>query len=308
MSGEQKNPLIVKRVKKVVGGGHHGGAWKIAYADFVTAMMAFFLLMWLLGSTTQGDLKGIADYFASPLKMTMSGGSGTGESNSVIQSGGGQDLSRVAGNVKKGSNPEDKMAKMKQAQQALAQEQRAKLKALKEELDQKIAGTGLKDYKDQIMIDETPEGLRIQIVDSQNRPMFDSGSAEMKPYARMILRELTGVLNAVDNRISFSGHTDAAPYAGGEAGYGNWELSSARAHAARRELIRAGLGEAKPLRVQGMGPSVLYDPNNPLNPMNRRIALLVLNKQTEEAIIAEILGMDSGIQNSLDLTTPTRIH
>lgn len=284
MSDDSQQPIVVKRIKK--GGGHHGGAWKIAYADFVTAMMAFFLLMWLLGSTAKGDLEGIAEYFATPLKVALQGGSGSGDASSVIQ-GGGQDLTRTAGQVKRG---EIKAEKKTVNLQALKAEQERlellKLGELKEKIEKSIENN-LRQYKNQLILEVTTEGLRIQIVDEQNRPMFDLSSAEVKPYMRDILREIGRSLNDVDNRISLSGHTDAKPFVTGDKGIGNWELSASRANASRRELIAGGMAEGKIIRVVGQASTVLFDKKDPFNPQNRRINIVVLNKKTEEAILAD---------------------
>ncbi|GIK25965.1 MAG: flagellar motor protein MotB [Betaproteobacteria bacterium] len=287
MSDESQRPIVVKRIKKS-GGGHHGGAWKIAYADFVTAMMAFFLLMWLLGSTTKGDLKGIADYFATPLKVAMQGGSGTGDASSVLQ-GGGMDLTRIAGQVKAGQTKTEKKTYDPRALQAeLERKEREKLDELKKKIEKAIeANPSLHQYQKQLVLDITNEGLRIQIVDEKNRPMFDLSSAELKPYMRDILREIGRSLNEVDNRISLSGHTDAKPFAGGDKGIGNWELSASRANASRRELVAGGMADGKVIRVVGQASTVLFDPADPFNPQNRRIGIIVLNKKTEEAILRD---------------------
>ena len=208
MAGDSKKlqPIIVKKIKKG-GHGHHGGAWKIAYADFVTAMMAFFLLMWLLGSTTEGDKKGIADYFNSPLKVAMFGGSGSGDSSSIIK-GGGADLSRSGGQVKQG---EVEAKKRTLNLQALKTEQKraelAKLQAIKEKVEEVLASNPkLAAMKSQIRLDMTADGLRIQIVDELNRAMFDSGSAVVQPYMRDLLREIGSVLAEVPNRLTLEGH------------------------------------------------------------------------------------------------------
>jgi chemotaxis protein MotB len=287
VSDESQRPIVVKRIKKS-GGGHHGGAWKIAYADFVTAMMAFFLLMWLLGSTTKGDLKGIADYFATPLKVAMQGGTGTGDATSVLQ-GGGMDLTRIAGQVKAGQTKTEKKTYDPRALQAeLERKEREKLDELKKKIEKAIeANPSLHQYQKQLVLDITNEGLRIQIVDEKNRPMFDLSSAELKPYMRDILREIGRSLNEVDNRISLSGHTDAKPFAGGDKGIGNWELSASRANASRRELVAGGMADGKVIRVVGQASTVLFDPADPFNPQNRRIGIIVLNKKTEEAILRD---------------------
>jgi chemotaxis protein MotB len=284
---KNKRPIIVKRIKKVAG-GHHGGSWKIAYADFVTAMMAFFLLMWLLGSTSKGDLNGISEYFKTPLYVALSGGQGSGDSSSIIK-GGGQDLTRSEGQVKKGElPPEKRVINLKAAQEEFLRNERRKelekLKALKEGIKSMIENNvSLKKFQDQILLDITTEGLRIQIVDEQNRPMFKTGSAKLEPYTKEILHEIGKMLNDVPNKVSLSGHTDSAAYVSHGKGYGNWELSADRANASRRELIAGGMAEEKIVRVVGLSSAVLFDKENPLDPVNRRISMIVMNKKAEEA-------------------------
>lgn len=289
---EQKPPIIVKRIRKVTG-GHHGGAWKIAYADFVTAMMAFFLLMWLLGSTTKGDLEGIAEYFKTPLKVAMQGGSGSGDSSSVIK-GGGTDLTRKAGQIQRGQTEAPKRTyNLKAAQAELERLEAEKLKTLKKRLELAIESNAtLRQFKRQLLIDITSEGLRIQIVDEQNRPMFNLASAELQPYTKIILREIGAVLNGVQNRISLSGHTDAIQYANAGRGYSNWELSADRANASRRELIVGGMDEDKMLRVVGLASSVPFQHAAPADPVNRRISIIVMNKRTEDAITRQASGVN----------------
>lgn len=300
MSDDSTRPIVIKR-KKVVAGGGHGGAWKIAYADFVTAMMAFFLLMWLLGSTAKGDLEGIASYFQNPVKVAMQGGRGSGDATSILQ-GGGQDLTRQSGQVKKGDVESRKTTSFsKEAQLEFRRKERERLEALKASIEQMIDGNPqLAQFKKQLLLDITTEGLRIQIVDEQNRPMFDSGGAEIKPYARELLRQIGKALNGVSNRISLAGHTDAAPYAGGLQGFSNWELSSNRANASRRELLAGGMDAHKVLRVVGLSSTLLFDRNDPLNPVNRRISIVVLNQQTEQAIMNEE-GAKSDIEDGDDV-------
>ena len=285
MAGDAKRlqPIIVKKIKK---GSHaaHGGAWKIAYADFVTAMMAFFLLMWLLGSTSEGDKKGIADYFQSPLKVALlNGGSGSGDSSSLLK-GGGQDLTRSSGQVKRGDVPAPRNTINLQA---LRQEQRAAEAAQLQALSQQVAAEfknneKLAKYASQIKLDMTRDGLRIQIVDAMARPMFDSGSALVKPGLRELLRVIGGVLAEVPNRLTVEGHTDALPFAGGDRGYSNWELSADRANASRRELVAGGLTEQRVLRVIGLASSQPFDHQNPNEPQSRRISIIVMNRDAEE--------------------------
>ncbi|MDD2544932.1 MAG: flagellar motor protein MotB [Burkholderiaceae bacterium] len=288
MAEKKLQPIIIKRIKK---GGHavHGGAWKIAYADFVTAMMAFFLLMWLLGSTAKGELQGISDYFSSPLKVAMMGGDGSGNSSSVIP-GGGNDLTKVHGQVKRSDAEEARSRRMsmdaKRAEQARQDADR--IKNLQNKIDALITeNPRLNEYKSQIRMDVTPDGLQIQIVDDQNRPMFDSGSALVKPYMRDILREIGTALGGVENRISLAGHTDAVPYGNSERGYSNWELSADRANASRRELVSAGMPDAKLGRVVGLAASDLLEPGNPRAPANRRITITVLTREAEERLMGK---------------------
>jgi chemotaxis protein MotB len=282
-AGGRIQPIIIKRIKKGGHGGHHGGAWKIAYADFVTAMMAFFLLMWLLGSTAQGDLKGIADYFQSPLKVAMAGGSGSGDSSSVIK-GGGKDLTRSTGNTRSGDVESPSKAVNLQALRAEVQARdAARMGEMQKVVEEAIqASPSLAAMRRQLRMDVTADGLRIQIVDDQGRPMFDAGSARVKDYMRELLRSMGKLLDGSDARVLLSGHTDASPYSGGERGYSNWELSADRANASRRELLAGGLREDRVVRVLGMGSSVLYDSADPASPLNRRISILVLGRMGEE--------------------------
>ena len=291
MADEGMRPIIVKRIKKTAG-GHHGGAWKIAYADFVTAMMAFFLLMWLLGSTSKGDLNGISEFFKTPLKVAMAGGSGSGESDSVIQ-GGGQDLSRQDGQVRKAQEePQRKSFDLNSAKAALEREEGKRLQALKTRIEATIdADPLLKKYKNQLLLDLTSEGLRIQIVDEQNRPMFALANANLQPYTKEILHAIGSVLNEVPNRIGLSGHTDSTPYMS-DAGYSNWELSADRANASRRELVIGGMNEDKVLRVVGLGSAAHLDKQDPFNPINRRISIIVMNKRTEENVLRDGSAME----------------
>jgi chemotaxis protein MotB len=302
MANEELRPIVVKRIKKVAG-GHHGGAWKIAYADFVTAMMAFFLLMWLLGSTAKGNLSGIAEYFQTPLKVAMAGGEGSGDSSSVIK-GGGKDLTLKDGQSKKGDiEAVKKTYNLQAAEAALAQVDAERLKGLKSKIEAAIESNPiLKQFKKQLLLDITTEGLRIQIVDEKNRPMFALAKADLQSYTSDILHEIGLALNDVPNKISLSGHTDAAPYGSGSIGYSNWELSADRANASRRELIYGGMDETKVLRVVGLAASVLFDKKDPLNPVNRRISIIVMNKK------AELAAAQDGGDIDLDKSTETAIE
>jgi chemotaxis protein MotB len=253
--------IIIKKIRKGGHGGHKGGAWKLAYADFVTAMMAFFLLMWLLSFTDPGTRKGIADYFNRPLKSLLSAGPGSMPT----------------------SAPVTKKEKEEQAKKA----DEAKLEQLKSRLDALTRhDPRLQAFKDQIKIDMTTEGVRVQIIDQKNRPMFAVGSAVLEDYTKTILDQIGKTLNNVDSPISIAGHTDSLQYAGGEKGYSNWELSSDRANAARRELIVAGMHENKVMQVRGLAGSVPLE-KDLANPANRRISIVVLNQETVQRLIQD---------------------
>jgi len=279
-------PIIVKKVKK---GGHgaHGGAWKIAYADFVTAMMAFFLLMWLLGSVTSGDKKGIAEYFLSPYKVKLPGGTGSGE-NSVIMPGGGKTFTENVGQSPQGSegDPNTKKAAAEAIKAEAAKKEARKLAVMAAKISAMIANdVRLSEFSSQIKLEVTPDGLLIQIMDDQKRPMFDLGSAVVKPYMRDILRAIGSALEGLDNRISLDGHTDITPFGNGERGYSNLDLSADRANASRRELVFGGLPDTKLVRVVGMASSLLMEPENPKSPSNRRISILVMTQEAQERIL-----------------------
>jgi chemotaxis protein MotB len=296
-SGDKKiQPIIVKKIKKG-GHGHHGGAWKIAYADFVTAMMAFFLLMWLLGSTTKGDLKGIADHFSTPLQVALMGGSGSGDSSSVLK-GGGEDLTRTVGEVKRGDVEQQKakvnLQALPEELQKLNEQQARQVRQRVEEAIER--NPRLRELRSQVKMDITADGLRIQIVDDQARPMFDSGSAVVKPYMKELLGEIGRVLNEVDAKVTLTGHTDSAPFSGGERGYSNWELSADRANASRRELLGAGMDERKILRVVGLAAVLPFDAAAPNAPVNRRISIVVMNRMAERRVLSgtELQASDVG--------------
>jgi chemotaxis protein MotB len=307
MAAKNERPIIiVKRRKKGVE-GHHGGAWKVAYADFVTAMMAFFLVMWLVTAVSKDKRAAIFEYFKNP---SMESGKSVkpapgqmgpgGASTSPINLGGGLDAMRSQASRKPdiGAAPnlaireqiadpnlDQNPTKAETEAQARAQVQAAEhkqLETLMEELKEAVSKSqALEPFKDQLLLDITPEGIRIQIVDAQNRPMFDVGSARLRDYTQSILHELTPYLSSVPNRISITGHTDVRPYPG-QGGYSNWELSADRANAARRALVLAGLPDEKIARVVGLSSSVLFDKQDPQNPINRRISIVIMTRQAEE--------------------------
>lgn len=268
---EVRKIIIIKR--PVMAAGHHGGGWKIAFADFMTAMMAFFLVMWLLSTSSPKQLAGIAEHFKMPLKIALAGGPAASNNSSVIP-GGGTDPSRKTGDT---TPPESESA----TEAADAK----RLEDLKERLDAMIeASPVLKLFRPQLLIDITPEGLRIQIVDSNNRPMFDRSSAIVVSYMRTILREIGPVLNTQPNKVTLSGHTDATQYTQGDKSYSNWELSSDRANASRRELVAGGLMDDKVLRVMGVASGIHLNKEDPYAATNRRISIVVLNRQTQTQI------------------------
>ncbi len=187
---------------------------------------------------------------------------------------------------------EKKTYNLKTANELLEKAENERLRSLKKKIEEIIENSPmLRQYKKQLLLDITSEGLRIQIVDEQNRPMFALARAEVQPYMREILHEIGMSLNEVPNRISLSGHTDATPYSSGEKGYSNWELSADRANASRRELIAGGMDERKVLRVVGMSSVLLFDKENPTNPSNRRISIIVMNKKAELAATQEASGI-----------------
>jgi chemotaxis protein MotB len=289
-------PIVIKRVRKG-GHAHHGGSWKVAFADFATAMMAFFLLMWLMGATTEEQKGAISEYFNNPSDLqgtspvpspTPVQGPG-GASTSMIELGGGMELHREAAPPSDPAPPNAGAAAepVPQAEDARAEAlDRERLENLLQELRAAIdQRESLAKFKDQILLDVTPEGVRIQIIDHERRSMFPLGSARLEAFSRDILVELATIIDEVPNRISISGHTDVKPYIA--PNYSNWELSADRANAARRALIDGGLPTQKIGRVVGLASSVLLDSSVPDSPVNRRISIVVMNKRTEAAITQE---------------------
>jgi chemotaxis protein MotB len=297
---EKARPIYVKRVKKAAA-AHHGGAWKVAYADFVTAMMAFFLVMWLVTAVSKEQRAAIFDYFKNPsmepgksVKPAPGQMGPGGASSSPISLGGGLDAPKTslqktdkigATVMTTPAPPIELQSEEEQAAEQARALEKQQLDALMQDLKEAIAKSqALEPFKDQLLLDITPEGLRIQILDAQNRPMFDRGSSRLKSYTNDILREVTSYLRTVPNRLSITGHTDATPYAG-LTGFTNWDLSTDRANAARRALEGAGLETERISRVVGMGSAVLFDKENPRNPVNRRISIVVMTRQALEESI-----------------------
>ncbi|MET0533773.1 MAG: flagellar motor protein MotB [Steroidobacter sp.] len=290
--GELPAPIIIKKIKKG-GHAHHGGSWKVAFADFATAMMAFFLLMWLMGSTTQEQKGAISEYFNNPSAVpgtstvpspTAVQGPG-GASTSMIELGGGMELHTQA-DEKDGPPKQEGASDEEEAEKRAEEIDRERLNSLMQNLKEAIdAREALAKFKDQILLDITPEGVRIQIVDHDRRSMFPLGSSRLEDFSSKILAELANIIKTVPNKISVSGHTDIKPYLAN--GYSNWELSADRANAARRALVTGGLPQDKVGRVVGLASSVLLDSAVPDSPVNRRISIIVMNRRTEEAIMHE---------------------
>ena len=282
---ENNQPIIVKRVKKVAG-GHHGGAWKIAFADFATAMMAFFLVMWLMTSATPEQKKAISGYFQDPIGFTESaspyaidlGGTPTPAPERTLN----PDISETPE-----SQPDETGVSTDQIETLAEKMEQERLELLLQELQNKVEeNPELQRFKDQILFEITQDGLRIQIMDAENRPMFALGSANLQPYFEDILLAMADTIRAVPNKISVSGHTDAKPFAG-RGDFGNWELSANRANAARRALIAGGYADEQVARVVGYASSALFDRDDPFNPVNLRIDIVVLTKKAQRAIEGE---------------------
>lgn len=309
MAAANERPIIIKKVIKAAGHGHHGGGWKVAYADFVTAMMAFFLLLWLLNVTTDEKKMGIADYFApASISKSQSGAGGvlggtamtvqgamrsaTAPQSVVVKIDTPMQDMREAGDKEKDHDFDKQKDKDKDydrpnqpadnkptdAEIRAAQAEREQ-KAFEESADQLRAALGrnqeLSGLAKHLLIDQTPEGLRIQIVDQDRESMFPVGSSRMPERTRQLLTSIAQVMNKLPNRVSITGHTDATPYRT-ENGYGNWELSSDRANASRRMLIESGIAPQRVVQVAGKADTEPLFPTDPFQPGNRRIAIVLL--------------------------------
>lgn len=295
-----EQPIIIKKIKK--GGGHHGGAWKVAYADFVTAMMAFFLLLWLLNVTTDEQRNAISNYFDPTHPKVSQAESGAG---GVL---GGLSMSpkgSMATTVQPITNPRPSQqrsqgarlnpteAKEKAAKEKARAEEDKEFKKAQAELKRKIENSPeLRDLKKNLMIDMTPEGLRIQIIDRDGDPMFPSGSAQMFQKTKNLLSAITDVITPLENEVSVRGHTDAVPY-GRNADYTNWELSSDRANASRRVMLDSNFPKDRLNNVMGKADTELLIPEDPRDARNRRITLLLLREElTDPDAYKEFLGDD----------------
>jgi chemotaxis protein MotB len=303
---EELQPIIIKRI--AAAHAHHGGSWKVAFADFATAMMAFFLMMWLMGATTADQKGGISQYFknpsavqgASPLPSPSAVQGEGGPSTSMIEMGGSTEMYQNPDqSTVEIDTPQDKRDLAEDAGSGSGEEDKKRLEALMVDLKEAVQQRdALKPFADQLLMDLTAEGLRIQVVDKESRSMFALGSPTLEVFSTAMLKELAAIISTVPNRISISGHTDGRPYH--RNNYGNWELSADRANAARRALISGGLPEDKMGRVVGLSSFAPLDPVNVENPINRRISIIVMNQRTEDAIRQESGALFS-VQTNLEL-------
>lgn len=278
-----ENPIIIKRARKRQQ-GQHGGSWKIAFADFALAMMAFFLVLWLIESTTELEKRAIAGYFSDPTSLSTHGDGGTpylldlGGQPSVIDEGFNVAMMQEEQNEQDLANvDDDTLMELARARQTEVFED------LKEQVEELIAANQeFEWFTDSVTIEVTEDGLSIQIVDRLNRPIFDLGSSRMRPYALEILWAIADILCQVPNLVSIYGHTDSLPYADNDGSYTNWELSADRANAARRALAEGGLPYEQFAQIIGMGSSMPLDEDDPTHHINRRIVIMVLNRHAEE--------------------------
>ncbi len=293
MSGNA--PRIVIRKKRTSHEeGHSGGSWKIAYADFMTAMMAFFLVMWILSLVPKSELKDLADYFRRPLISAVTGDPYVPASRNVIPGGG------TPSPIPTKSALQEITALIPQVSRSEQSEDNERLENLKRNVDLQIENNPtLKNFQPQMVMDMTPEGLRIQILDNQQQPMFATGSAQLNPEMIYILKELAPLLNDMPNGISIGGHTDATQYVTGEHAYSNWELSADRANSARQTLVNNGLSESKIRRILGLSSTINLVKDDPYSPINRRISIVVLNHKAEQVL--EKMNASPGLkQEDLD--------
>jgi chemotaxis protein MotB len=307
-----ERPIIIKKIKKVVGGGHHGGAWKVAYADFVTAMMAFFLLLWLLNAVTEEQKKGIAAYFRPTLAVQNTSATFTiltGQSQPMEDMSGGsaqdseeeddeqamqqapatgegdrpQSMDGEKPDIGTGNEPQpgkgDKPVDLEEAEKAVAAAEQKQLEQIQEDIKNAIQeDPELKALEKNLKIDKTEDGIRIQLLDQEKISMFPSGSAAMNPRSKDLLAKVAEVVKTLPNKIEISGHTDAKPYAGGD-NYTNWELSADRANASRRVLVGAGISPERLTMIKGQADTDPFVKTDPFDPQNRRISIVLLREQ-----------------------------
>lgn len=290
MADPNRRPIIIRR-KKVIH-KHHGGSWKIALADFMTALMALFLVMWVLSMSSEEQRQGVSEYFRAPLAVAMAGGDRMTSASSVIQ-GGGPDPMHSSG----------ERARIDYRMETRPADVRRHFQNIQRQIEQAMQEDPvLRQLRPQLRLDLTREGLRIQLMDTEQRPMFSVGSAKVAPYMERLLRTLAPILNSVDNKLTITGHTDSLPYAGGYAGYSNWELSADRANASRRELIAGGLFPEKLISISGVADRIPLADAEPEDPMNRRITLVLHTEQSAEFIQNQGLlpGDEEAFQRLLD--------
>lgn len=286
MADEDKveQPIIVKKIKK--GGGHHGGAWKVAYADFVTAMMAFFLLLWLLNVVTDEQKQLLSNYFDpthTKVSDSDSGAGGVMGGLSVAPEGAMvTNTQPITATRPSGSAVNNRTAKkdnIEEAKEKLRKAEEERMKKAKDEIEKAISeDPELKELKDQLLVDMTPEGLRIQIIDKEGNPMFASGSARMFDKTRKLLEKVGSVIKKQPNELSVRGHTDSVGYAPG-ATYTNWELSADRANSSRRVLLESGFPAERINNVVGKADTEHLFKDDPANPSNRRISIILLKEE-----------------------------
>ncbi len=284
-------PIVIKKINKSGHAGHHGGAWKIAYADFVTAMMAFFLLLWLLNAGTEEQLEGISDYFTpSRVSMSQNGSGGILSGTTIIEAASKQKLTArdevtfdlSPSQTRSSSSEEDQVkteiyeAGLVHSDQQIKESEEIQFKKAKEELEKKIAGIPqMKKLANSIMIDNTPEGLRIQLLDQDSLAIFPSGGSNMYSHSKNLLKVVSKIILKMPQKISISGHTDAVPFIS-NSGYSNWELSADRANAARSELQLLAVPETRISHIVGKAATDPIMKKDPKNPRNRRISIVLL--------------------------------
>lgn len=292
-------PIIIKKIKKGGGHGHHGGAWKVAYADFVTAMMAFFLLLWLLATTSKEQKQGIAHYFNPPSNASeYGGGAGIMGGESVVES---QQNSAAA-------TPEIPKSEAKEELSVMAKEDQM-FKQLSAQLKKTIMNIPeLMNLLDNLVVDITPEGLRLQLTDSKERPLFEEGTATMYPYTAKMLAVVSNVLSGLPNQLAVGGHTNVVPFRGEAPTYTNWELSADRAQSTRRIMVQEGIVERRMARVAGYAAQELLVADQPTSEKNARISIIVLrSKRGPIAAFSQdgLLTPENGTENVFPAGTPT---
>lgn len=303
---DDTRPIIIKRIKKIEG-GHHGGAWKVAYADFVTAMMAFFLLLWLLNAVTEEQKLGIANYFRPTIALDSESATLTileGQTQPIAEMAGGQAPELQGAEVGEGEAPAQasdavaqtidpadaggaKPVDLQEALAAIAKEEENKFAEAKRQIEKAIEESAeLRDLKQNLLIEQTDEGLRIQLLDREKISMFPSGSASMNEQSRRLLEKVAVTIKSLPNKLAISGHTDATPYSGGGQ-YSNWELSTDRANASRRVLVEAGINPSRVETVNGKAETDPLVKENPFAPQNRRISIVLLREEPRPSPPAE---------------------